>query len=660
MLFANNCNTTLNGGITAVATSMVVTSATGFPVPTGSQYFYCTLADAATQTTIEIVKVTAVSGTTFTIVRGQDGTTGTIFASGDVVSLRLVRASLNDFPKLDEANTFTSGDQSFAGNIVLSSTGQRITGDFSNGTVTNRVFFQANTTNANTSVGVIPNGTGVAPNFVAYNNSDPTNASRTRLTVNATESQLQADITGTGTYLPITMYTNGSERLRITTAGNLLLGTTTAQALFTAGALVDGTPATFGGTISVNSATQTTLAAIGGIELPVATGYSVKIQQISAGGAALVFGVRNSSATWTETMRMSAAGGLSIGNTTDPGAGNLSVAGTIASSSTITGTQYIVTTGILTSTTQGSFAVGTLGYSDTGQLATYQASTNGYIQTEIQNTSAGASASSDHIVGNNNTTATTYYGDFGMNSSGWAGVAGTNSFSAPNMVYLTSTTGDLAIGTTNANIVLFSINGGADIAQVTSTGLNSAPIGATTASTGSFTSLTATSVGTAGVLAKNGGLTSVTAVAGSLTLATGGVTLASQAMASTSTWRIRAYGTYVASSSATARTLTMRCYWGSTALTAVTTGNVLASTAQTTPWQVELEITGSSATAAWCTAVLMSQVTSATIPQQYVATAASVTGLTTTSTLDFRVGQTGTAVAGDTINVHSVTIERIV
>ena len=45
MLFANNCNTTLNGGITAVATSMVVTSATGFPVPTGSQYFYCTLAD---------------------------------------------------------------------------------------------------------------------------------------------------------------------------------------------------------------------------------------------------------------------------------------------------------------------------------------------------------------------------------------------------------------------------------------------------------------------------------------------------------------------------------------------------------------------------------------------------------------------------------------
>ena len=107
MLFANNCNTTLSGSLTNVATTMSVTSATGFPSPTGSQYFYCTLADAATQTTIEIVKVTAVSGTTFTIVRGQDGTSGTAFASGAVVSLRLVRASLNDFPKLDEANTFT-------------------------------------------------------------------------------------------------------------------------------------------------------------------------------------------------------------------------------------------------------------------------------------------------------------------------------------------------------------------------------------------------------------------------------------------------------------------------------------------------------------------------------------------------------------------------
>ena len=184
-------------------------------------------------------------------------------------------------------------------------------------------------------------------------------------------------------------------------------------------------------------------------------------------------------------------------------------------------------------------------------------------------------------------------------------------------------------------------------------------IGGTAAAAGTFTTLSATSNAVGSVTAASGGKTSVTAVTGSLTLATGGVTLASQVMAANSSWRITAYGTYAAASSANARTLTMSCYWGATALTSVTTGNVLASTAQTTPWKVELEITGSSATAAWCTGFLSAQVTSATIPLNYVATAASVTGLTTTSTLDFRVGQTGTATSTDTINVHSVILERI-
>ena len=128
MLFANNANTTLASSLTAGATSMSVTSATNFPSPTGVQYFYCTLADAATQTTIEIVKVTSVSGTTFAITRGQDGTTGTAFAAGAVVSLRLVRASLNDFPKLDETNTFNA-DQAISGQLT-SSAGLATTGTF--------------------------------------------------------------------------------------------------------------------------------------------------------------------------------------------------------------------------------------------------------------------------------------------------------------------------------------------------------------------------------------------------------------------------------------------------------------------------------------------------------------------------------------------------
>ena len=128
MLFANNANTTLASSLTSGATSMSVTSATGFPSPTGVQYFYCTLADAATQTTIEIVKVTSVSGTTFAITRAQDGTSATAFSAGALVSLRLVRASLNDFPKLDETNTFNA-DQAISGQLT-SSAGLATTGTF--------------------------------------------------------------------------------------------------------------------------------------------------------------------------------------------------------------------------------------------------------------------------------------------------------------------------------------------------------------------------------------------------------------------------------------------------------------------------------------------------------------------------------------------------
>ena len=129
MLFANNAATTLASSITNSATSLTVATGTGalFPSPTGSQYFYCTLIDAATNSVIEIIKVTARSTDTFTIVRAQDGTTASAYVAGDKVELRLVRASLNDFPKLDESNSFTTANTSQGFNAVLWSTTPTIT-----------------------------------------------------------------------------------------------------------------------------------------------------------------------------------------------------------------------------------------------------------------------------------------------------------------------------------------------------------------------------------------------------------------------------------------------------------------------------------------------------------------------------------------------------
>jgi hypothetical protein len=56
----------------------------------------------------------------------------------------------------------------------------------------------------------------------AFNNSDPTNSSYMRIGggVNSnTESRIESGILGTGTYLPMTFYTGGSEQARISTAG---------------------------------------------------------------------------------------------------------------------------------------------------------------------------------------------------------------------------------------------------------------------------------------------------------------------------------------------------------------------------------------------------------------------------------------------------------
>ena len=88
VLFANNATTTLASTLSDSATSCDVASGTGalFPSPTSGQYFVMTFTDAATGLINEIVKVTARTGDTMTIVRAQEGTVAVAWSIGDTAA----------------------------------------------------------------------------------------------------------------------------------------------------------------------------------------------------------------------------------------------------------------------------------------------------------------------------------------------------------------------------------------------------------------------------------------------------------------------------------------------------------------------------------------------------------------------------------------------
>ena len=113
---------------------------------------------------------------------------------------------------------------SLSGNLTFTGTGQRITGDFSNATVANRVMFQNSVTNGNTTIFAIPNGTGTTAYWAVCGNSDPTNAATGQFYIDGNGVSVRSAITGTGTYLPLTFYTGGSEKMRIDTSGSVGIG----------------------------------------------------------------------------------------------------------------------------------------------------------------------------------------------------------------------------------------------------------------------------------------------------------------------------------------------------------------------------------------------------------------------------------------------------
>lgn len=143
------------------------------------------------------------------------------------------------------ASTFGSAN---VGNLSITNTSGRVSADFTNATVASRVIFQTSTLNGTTGIYAVPNGTSTGASWQAANTADPTNASKILIATNgSTDVQLVSGINGTGTYLPLSFYTGGSERARFDTSGNVAIGSTaTDQGKLSVYGANAGSPATSG------------------------------------------------------------------------------------------------------------------------------------------------------------------------------------------------------------------------------------------------------------------------------------------------------------------------------------------------------------------------------------------------------------------------------
>jgi hypothetical protein len=133
--------------------------------------------------------------------------------------------------------------------IILDSNNNLIQGDFDNATLNNRTKLQTTTTNATTNVYVAPNGSSTSAGVSVANNSSLTNASKIVMATNgSTDTQIISGVNGSGSYLPLSFYTNNALGMQLSTAGNLTVTGSISAASGLGGMTLLGTLTTTSGT----------------------------------------------------------------------------------------------------------------------------------------------------------------------------------------------------------------------------------------------------------------------------------------------------------------------------------------------------------------------------------------------------------------------------
>ena len=178
------------------------------------------------------------------------------------------------------------------GNVSVSGTGRRITADFSNATIASRLAFQSSTTNGNTTLNAIPNGTGTAAQWTAFAGSDPNNAAFGALLATSTQIQVVSNKTGTGTTQSLAFVIGGSTRATFGASGGFDLATGLREARVAMDASDIDTRAGNYFTKTISGATTLTVS-----NVPAAGTAAAFVLELTNGGSATI--------TWWSGMKWS-------------------------------------------------------------------------------------------------------------------------------------------------------------------------------------------------------------------------------------------------------------------------------------------------------------------------------------------------------------------
>jgi len=259
--FSNNAATLLAANASTSTTLLTVDNGSIFPTLSGTDHTYVTLEDVNANR--EVVKVTAISGNTLTVVRAQDGTTARAFSTADKCELRITAALLNDLNTDADTESVSIAGDTMTGNLNLGDNVKLQLGNQTNGDL--QIYHDGSHSyikdagsgilyvqgSGQVRVGGSDGTTGVEVNEggdvkLRYNNANKLATTSTGIDVtgSVTADEIKVGATdriyldgGSNTYIQesasddLRFFVGGQQAVRVRTFGTDILGTVTADGL---------------------------------------------------------------------------------------------------------------------------------------------------------------------------------------------------------------------------------------------------------------------------------------------------------------------------------------------------------------------------------------------------------------------------------------------